>query len=98
MRITHAQPLRRMADDWLLDASPLLTRTEAEAEAFALEDEGACYMLDELDGEHEPLGHLAGEGFYTHLLTVIVADAHVPREWLVRVAEDATIEGAADAR
>lgn len=76
-----------MADGWLLDASPLLTRTEAEAEAFALEDERACYMLDAIDGEHEPLGHLAGEGFYTHLLTIIAADEHVPREWLVRLAE-----------
>jgi hypothetical protein len=74
-----------MADDWLLEASPLLSRPEAEVEACALEHAHALYVLDGLGEDHAPVGRLAGDGFYTHLLTVIEAEEHLPRDWLVRV-------------
>jgi hypothetical protein len=93
VRIKHAQPLMPGTEGGQLEPKPLLSRDEAEAEAWVFLRDPAAYTLQALDDVPAeflgaPVERLLAAGeldFYTHRLYVVEAPAHVCRDYLVQV-------------
>jgi len=93
MRIIAAQPLMTGPHGGHLEPTPLLSLSEAEAEAAALQSDPATFTLEPLgeiplDFLGPPIGRLLIAGkleAYTHRLTVMEAPEYVCRDYLVRV-------------